>query len=57
MIYDKYLAGNHTCQLDKGLQINLHKNFNEGIKKFDAVMKELIEDVGKNVETFKYAGD
>ena len=57
VIYDKVLAGNQTYKLDKGLQINLHKNYNEGIKKGDAVMKELIEDVGDNVETFKYLGE
>ena len=56
MIYDK-IAENHTFQLDKGLQINLHNNFNEGIKKVDEVMEELIEDVGNNVVTFKYAGN
>ena len=57
VIYDKILAGYHICQLDNGLQINLHKNYNEGLKRGDAVMKDLIEDVGDNVKTFKYAGD
>ena len=57
VIYDKVLAGSHICQLDKGLQINLHKNYNEGLKRGDAVMKELIEDVGDNMKTFMYEGD
>jgi len=56
VIYDKMLQ-NYHCQLDKGLQINLDKNYNEGIRRGDAVMKELIEDVGSNVKTFKYKGD
>ena len=51
------MGGNSIRQLDKGLQINLHKNYNEGIKKGDAVMKELIEDVGDNMKTFMYAGN
>ena len=51
------MGENFIRALDKGLQINLHNNFNEGIKKVDEVMEELIEDVGNNVVTFKYAGN
>ena len=56
MIYDK-IAENHIFQLDKGLQINLNKNYNPGMKMKDSVIKELIEGVGENVKTFKYAGN
>ena len=44
-------------QLDKGMQINLNKNYNPGMKMKDSVIKELIEGVGENVKTFKYAGN
>jgi len=56
VIYDK-MGEIHIYRLDKGLQINLNKKYKFGIKKVDEVMEELIEDVGNNVVTFKYAGN
>jgi len=42
--YGGIIESTFNANLERGLQINLHKDYNEDIKKHDEVMRDLIEE-------------